>query len=666
MKTSLEWLSDFLAIVPTEQAAADALTNGGLPVERIESIENDTVIDVEVTSNRSDCLSHRGVARELAALLDLQFKFKPPSALESSTNRTSDAVRIRIDAPAACPHYTARIVRGVKIGPSPQWMIRRLQSIGVRPVNNIVDITNYVMFELGQPLHAFDFDRVSGGEIRVREAIAGESIVSIDGHERKLTAGMLVIADAQRPIALAGVMGARDSEVTDGTTNILLESARFDPLTIRKTARALTMKSDSSYRFERGIDPQLPHLASLRAAELIVQIAGGELLSGVVESGEAGAKEKCLTLRAEKLNRVLGVALDPAIVTDALRRVGFVPTLRNAVWSVTVPSNRLDVNVEIDLVEEVARMVGYQNIPIRDEIAIRVAPANPTLACIDQIRHVLAACGYSEAITVSFVTDALANLFTAKDHRLLRTSAAVRKADGQLRPSLLPGLLEAIRRNESVGVMGARLFEIGSAFWSDRDGREQERRRVTLVGGELRDVRGTIETVLQKLNPARKFTVIPEQRAGFGAAGRIEWGGEVMGVLGTIDPAIIAAMSLRESPAAAEVDLQVLLDGAQREVQLKPLPRFPAIARDLSLVVSDAISYAQIAGVIEACELPHLEHFDHVTTYRGKPLEKGTKSITIQMSFRSAGETLTADAVDAAVKRAIDAAAKQLRAQVRF
>src|SRR5947207_147390 len=293
MKISLHWLAEYLPGPLTAEAAADALTNGGLPVEVIERHGSDTVIDVEVTSNRGDCLSHVGVARELGALLNREINEIKPTATEVATPVES-ATSVNIEAPELCPHYTARVLRGVKIKPSAEWMQRRLQAVGLRPINNVVDVTNYVMFEMGQPLHAFDFEKLEGRRIVVRRAKPGETLTSIDGHERRLNPGMLVIADAFRPVVLAGVMGARDSEVSGATANVLLESARFDPLSVRKTARALAMKSDSSYRFERGIDPTLPERASIRAAQLILKTAGGELLKGVAAAGSGAYPPKAL------------------------------------------------------------------------------------------------------------------------------------------------------------------------------------------------------------------------------------------------------------------------------------------------------------------------------------------------------------------------------------
>ncbi|CAA9428457.1 MAG: Phenylalanyl-tRNA synthetase beta chain, partial [uncultured Phycisphaerae bacterium] len=474
MKISLEWLSQYLPGPLDAQAAADALTHGGLPVEVIERHGDDTVLDVEVTSNRGDCLSHLGVARELAALLGRRFDDVNPAARESAAPAGS-ATSVRIEAPDLCPHYTARILRGVRIRPSPAWMTRRLEAVGLRPVNNVVDVTNYVMFELGQPLHAFDFDRLDGRQIVVRRAAAGEKLISLDGHERALSPDMLVIADAARPAALAGVMGGRDSEVSGATVNVLLESARFDPLAVRQAARALAMRSDSSYRFERGLDPTLPERASRRAAQLILETAGGELLAGDASAGEPDFAPKRLALRLPRLKQVLGIELPVEAVVDALRRLGLAPVLQGDRVETTVPSYRLDLNIEVDLIEEVARVVGYDKIPIRDEIAIRLTPPDPDLSTIETIRSTLVGAGYFEAITFSFVSDALAPDFVdAADGSaapgkkggpgglpLPRADAAVRKADAHLRPSILPGLLEAVRRNETVGTPDARLFEIG-------------------------------------------------------------------------------------------------------------------------------------------------------------------------------------------------------------
>jgi phenylalanyl-tRNA synthetase beta chain len=668
MKISLEWLSQYLPGPLEAEQAAEALTHGGLPVEVIEKHGDDTVIDVEVTSNRGDCLSHVGIARELAALLGREFRDVAPQVRESAIS-ASDVTSVQIDVPRLCPHYTARVLRNIKIGPSPRWMVRRLEAVGLRPINNVVDVTNYVMFELGQPLHAFDFDKLEGHQIVVRQAKKGEKLVSIDGRERTLEPEMLVIADASRPVALAGVMGGRDSEVSDGTTNVLLESARFDPLSVRKTARTLTMKSDSSYRFERGIDPLLPERASLRAAQLLLEIAGGELLRGDVVSGSTGHEPKRLTLRLERLRRLLGVQFPAVDVIEALHRLQLSPRREDNRIAVTVPSYRLDLNIEVDLIEEVARVVGYDKVPVKDEIAIRLTPPDPAADVLEIIRTVLVSGGYFESITFGWVSDLLAADFTPPEAiGLPRADAGVRKADASLRPSILPGLLESVHRNENVGTAQARLFEIGSTFWLALGGGVEERRRVTLVGSpDLREVRGVVELLLNRLDPYREVRVIPDARPGFAraASGRIEWGGQIVGYLGKIDRVVAEKLGLREIPAAAELDLLPLIEGAQRVPQQKILPTFPSVRRDLSLVVPESTRYEQIELLIRELKPELMEGLEYVTTYRGKPLEKGQKSVTVTLVFRSPTGTLTGEQVDATVQRIVDAAHSKLGATLR-
>ena len=664
MKTSLEWLRDFLPDLPDPQAASDALTMGGFPVENIETHGQDMVLDVEVTSNRGDCLSHVGVGRELSALTARPFR-EPQAKAGESTTSGSSVTSVQVQALDLCPHYTARVIRNVRIGPSPAWMARRLEAVGLRPINNVVDVTNYVMFELGQPLHAFDFDRLEGRRIVVRRARRGEKLVSIDGRERELTTDMLVIADAGRAVALAGVMGGRDSEVSEKTTNVLLESARFDPLSVRKTARALAMKSDSSYRFERGIDPTLPERASLRAAQLIVETAGGELLGGLVAGGSSGYRPKQLSLRLSKLRQVLGVELAVKEVADALRRLGLAPVLQNDRIDVTVPSHRLDLNIEVDLVEEAARVLGYDRVPVREEIAIRLTPPEPTARALEIVRSTLVAGGYFEAVTFGFVSDLLADDFVPPDARpdspLPRADAAVRKADAALRPSIVPGLLEAVRRNEAAGTRGAKLFEIGSTF-VNRDKAVEERQRLGLVGSsDVREVRGVVEKLFSRLDARRPVRVVPDQRPGFarGAAGRIEWDGQVVGYLGLIARNVSDKLSLREPPAAAELEMAPLLAGAQLVPQLSPLPEFPAAPRDLSLVVPESVRYEQVESLVRSVKPQSLEEIRFVTTYRGKPLDQGTKSVTVTLLFRSPQRTLTGEEVESDVQKVVAAAKAQ-------
>ncbi len=667
MKISLEWLNtDFFPSRALDaNTIAEALTNAGFPVESVKPHGTDSVIDVEVTSNRGDCLSHAGVARELAAILNLPASNSPLPRPAESNDPASAIVRVRIDAsPELCPHYTARPIRGVKIAPSPPAIARRLEAVGIRPINNVVDVTNYVMFELGQPLHAFDFAKMAGGQIIVRNAARGETILSIDGRKRELVPSMLVIADAQRPVALAGVMGGLESEVTESTVDVLLESARFDALSVRRTARALAMQSDSSYRFERGIDPSLPARASLRAAQLILETAGGQLAKGIVEAGTDRRENRKIVLRLAQLRRILGIDLPADEVVAAFKRLSFSPISNNGNIEVTVPGHRLDITEEIDLVEEAARLLGYDRIPMREEISIRLTPPDRNATVENNICQTLVSGGYFEAITFSFVSDSLRSDFGPAP---FRADAAVRKADAALRPSLIPGLLQSVRFNETSGNPAARLFEIGSIFGPKPDGGLNERRCVAWVGGDLRQVRGMAEALLSRLDADRELSVVPDSHPGFanGAAGRIVWGKDTIGFLGQIDRAIADKLSIRDIPAAAELDLAPLLAGARDVPQLHALSRYPAVQRDVSLVVPENLRFEKIESLIRGLNLAFLESIDFVTAFRGKPLEAGSKSVTIALVFRSPTATLTGEQVEGSVQKAIDAAKGQLGAMLR-
>jgi phenylalanyl-tRNA synthetase beta chain len=667
MKTSIQWLSDYLPGESNPQALADALTFGGLPVEVIETHGDDTVIDVEVTSNRGDCLSHAGVARELAALLNRAFK-PLQTVVTEVTTPASSVCKVEIEDLALCPYYGARVIRNVKIGPSPAWMTKRLEAVGLRSINNVVDCTNYVMLELGQPLHAFDFDRVPQQHIVVRNARAGETLTTLDGHNRKLTADMLCICDAQKPIALAGVMGGLESEVSGATTNVLLESAQFAPLSIRKTARGLTMKSDASYRFERGIDPALSPIAALRCAQLIVQTAGGEVLAGIASAGSANPPVKTLSLRLSKLRQVLGVEISKADSIAALSRLQLRPMDKGDSIECTIPSYRGDLNIEVDLVEEVARVVGYQHIPVRESIQIQVTPPELNRKAEEKIRQSLIGSGFFEAVTFSFATDGLAELFAPAGVSLCRADPGTRKADNKLRPSILTGLLEAVRRNESVGVAGARVFEMGSTFWHKPDGTIDERRRLGFAGAcDYRTLRGAAEAVLTALDSKRPIEVRPAQAPGFahGSTGEIFWGGQRVGVIGIVTKAVAEKLDLRHTTAAAELELAAMVDSTQHVPQLTPLPKFPAVRRDLSLVVGDNTRFAAIRSIVDDQKLDQLEDVEYVTTYRGKPLEKTQKSVTITLVFRSPAGTLTSEAVDTAVGKVVAAAKDKLGASLR-
>lgn len=668
MKISLAWLKRYLETFPSFEVLADKLTMGGLVTENFEHLANgDVVMDVEVTSNRADCLSYVGVARELGALLNLS---ATPPAIPAPRVMADVKVLVRIED-ERCSFYSARVITGVKVGPSPAWLVIALESMGLRSVNNVVDITNFVMFELGQPLHAFDLRKVGGGEIVVRTAKAGEKLVSLDGHTRSLDPSMMVIADAASPSAIAGIMGGKESEVTEQTVDLLIESAVFDPLCVRKTARTLGLRSDSTYRFERGLDQSRTVAASDRCVNLIMDAAGG-MAGPLVQAGVVKSQTRHLTLRLARLKQVTGMEITPAEAVDAFKRLRFSPKLVGGAVEVTIPSDRLDVNLEIDLVEEVARIVGYEKIPQREDVSIRLkAPARATRA-VQLIRTVLTGSGLYEGVTFSFVTDAIATDFQpSAAAKLLTADPAVRKADARLRPSLVPGLLESLQRNHAVGNAsadgggGVGLFEVGSRFWADAVGKPVEKQAVTLAVPTLAEARGTVEQLLAQLDSTRVVSVKPAAVPGYSEAGEVFWGTESVGTVGLVAPAVLGKIGMKQSAAAAELDLPLLIAGTKLVPTLKPLPKYPATERDLSLVVAESLRYEAIEGLITKLGLANLESARFVTTYRGKPLEKGQKSVTTALVFRSPTGTLTGDEVDAAVNKVVEAAKAQLGAVLR-
>jgi phenylalanyl-tRNA synthetase beta chain len=595
------------------------------------------------------------------------FKDIAPSASEDGADAAS-LVSVRIDSPQLCPHYTARLIQGVQIRPSPPFIAQRLIACGLRPINNVVDVTNYVLLEMGQPLHAFDFGHVGGGQIIVRNSVAGEKLLTLDGHQQTLTPDMLVIADATRPLALAGIMGGKDSEVNERTVDVLLESARFDPLSIRRTSRALSLRSDSSYRFERGIDPTLPVRASLRAAELILQTAGGKLARGLVAAGADGFAPKTLSLRLSRLESLLGILIPPDEVVAALGRLHLSPKLQGDKIELQVPSWRLDLNIEADLIEEVARLIGYDRLPSRQEIAIRVSPPDRAAQVLETMRQTLVAAGFFEAVTFSFVSDALKEDFFPAGSHALRADPSVRKADAILRPSILPGLLEAVRRNHANGTPRALLFESGSVFFAKPDGGPDERRMLALVGGaDWHEMRGVVECLLNKLDAHKPIHFAAARRTGFaaGACAEVQWDGKPIGFAGLIDRAIAEKLSLKQPPMAAELDLFRLLAGAAPVAKLTPLPQFPPARRDLSLVLDEGVAYEQIERTLRDAAPANLEEIEYVTTFRGKPLEAGKKSVSVTLVFRAASGTLTGEQVESAVAVAFAAAAEKLGATLR-
>jgi phenylalanyl-tRNA synthetase beta chain len=613
----------------------------------------DVVLDLEITPNRPDLLSHYGIAREIAALRSVPLA-PPPFA---QTSPVIPGNRIAIEAPALCPFYSARRIRQVKVGPSPDWLRARLEAVGIRSINNIVDVTNYVMMEMGQPLHAFDEAKLNEGSIRVRPAIAGEKFQALDGKTYLLTPADLVIADPLRPAAIAGVMGGEETGVTKTTVDILLESALFNPQSVRRTSRRLGLASDSSYRFERGIDAATVLAASDRATQLILQVAGGVAIAEpeIETAGSVPDNTRVVELRPSRSAAILGVSVPEVRIETILNGFGL-RKQENGAW--LIPSFRPDLTREADLIEEVVRAFGIENIP--GTVRSRPAPASLVDATHDahlELRRRLAGQGFFEARTFSLISKAQTTSFPPADLTAIRNPLLEDQA--VLRPSLIPGLLAALERNLRGGAKSIRLFELGRIFLAGEE-------RVHLAGiltghaspsswaGEtarqtaLFDLKGCIESLgLADLGfePASIDGLLP--------ATRVTIAGKPAGSLGQLPPAQLRALDSANPVSVFELDLTA---ARLRPVpsRIQPIPRFPAVTRDIAIIAASSVAHAQIVHILRSANEPLLadiELFDLFSDPDGIKVPAGQKSLAYSLTYRSAERTLIADEVNVAHAR---------------
>ena len=672
MNISYNWLREYVPTDLSPQEVAERLTRIGLAVDSIEPLPGgDARLVVEVTANRPDCLGHIGIARELAAALNAQLRL-PDAAYAESATSCEKKVRVAIEAPDLCPHYTARLIEGVTIGPSPDWLRQRLEAVGIRPVSNIVDVTNYVMMETGQPLHAFDFARLAEGRIVVRRARAGERFVAIDHSEHALSPERLVIADAHRPIALAGVMGGAETEISDSSRDVLLEAAVFDPLNIRATSRTLGLASESSFRFERGVDACGTDWASRRACQLIQKVAGGKVARGVVAAGRPLPEPRELVLRIPRIETVLGLAIPADLAAEYLRRLDLEVLEATAERiRVRVPSRRPDLQREIDLVEEVARHHGYEKISESREIPVAYAGPAPAERVRQAAGEVLSAAGYFEAVTFSFTSADRAVRFRRRD--VEAEPLALRGAGLALRQSVLPGLLDSLRVNQNAGEPAARLFEIARRFIPAAGGDlPHEDALLALASGsgapEFENVKGVLETLFGRLRFADRVRFVPTDRypdLAVDQAAEILLDDEPIGMVGSTTKESASAFELDFSPTVAEIQFGRLIEAARLEPAYRPLPQFPAIARDLAIVVDEAVRWADVEKAVGSAGVAEVESLQALDVYRGKQVPAGKKSIALRLVLRRASGTLTHDDAAAMQARILDALQSRLGAVLR-
>ncbi len=666
MLISLNWLSDYVDVTLPLAELEQLFMDIGLNVESVEDAGDDIVIDLEVTSNRPDCLGHIGVARELAAATGQPLKMPTVGDTPRSRIPASDLTSVTVDAPDLCPRYLAMVIQNVKVGPSPEWLVERLDAINMRSVNNVVDATNYVLMETSQPFHAFDYDKLAENRIAVRRAKKGETITSIDSTECKLTENMLVIADAEKPVAVAGVMGGLDTEVSETTTNILLEIGQFDPMSVRKTSRALQLLSESNFRFERGIDPLAMEYNATRMAEMIVQVAGGEIADGMIDVTATLPTPAMVTLRPARTDALLGMATPVEMQVKILDDLGLAPILEGDVITCTIPTYRVDLTREADLIEEVGRHVGFDNIPIHERVTHSLVPTGPDRRTRDKLARAMSAAGFDEAITFTFADMDEASIFSPGD--TLQVNPQVRKANNALRKSLLTSLLRVAKTNQDAGQTDVHLYEVAAVFPMCEKSLPAEYRQVGMLStGSLRHLRGAIEATIATSCPLSTLTVEPADVAGFepGAAGNVLVDGDVIGAFGQIAADVQKRYDLDHTIVAGHLNYEKLVALAGQQPTYQALPKFPAITRDLSLIVDEAVTWKQLESLVAGIDQPMRESIDYVTTYRGKPVAKGKKSVTLSMTYRSPETTLRNEQVDDEVNAIIAAATDKLGATLR-
>jgi phenylalanyl-tRNA synthetase beta chain len=695
MKVVYNWLKEFVEVKASAEDLRARLSLVGVAVDAIEDTLAGPVLDAEITANRPDCLGHLGIAREVAAICRLPLKPLHPN-LKETTEKVSDATRVEIEAPELCGRFTARVIRGVKVQPSPDWLRQRLEAIGEKSINNVVDVTNYVMFELGHPLHAFDFEKLAEHRLVVRHALPGEKIKTLDGGEQKLTKDMCVIADAQRAVSIGGIMGGASSEISFSTKNILIECAWFDPIAIRRTSKALGLRSEASYRFERGADPEMAELASRRAAELIQQVAGGEILAGVVDIYPHREPEKKIELSRKELLRVMGADVPDRDIEQILSALGFHPVRVDsnrgsdgsiaAVWECRAVSWRQDVTRTIDLIEEVARHYGYDKFPPRLPPAKIAAHRLPHAEAQDRLRERIVALGYQEIVEIPIVDTKRDELFRPEGLEPALIGNPLAEDAAVMRSSGTVSMLRAIEWNLNHGQRDLRLFEIGKAY-ELRNGEPVETPVLTLgVTGSARektiyegarefefaDLKGDLDSIgglaggftwesggPQWLSGARAARLHLTDQAGQR---------EFAGTAGQIAKRIAEEFKFRQNVLVAELKLEPLLTGledAAAALRFKPLPRFPAVERDFSVVLADGVQFAQVEDAIRSLGVAELQSIEALDLFRGGQIPAGRYSLMIRVTFQSAEATFTDAQLNDLSSRIVAALEKQLGAMLR-
>ncbi|MGB6199141.1 MAG: phenylalanine--tRNA ligase subunit beta [Candidatus Acidiferrales bacterium] len=693
MKLVYEWLKEFVQLPasasPEELRGRFSLS--GTAVDSIDPSAAGPVLDVELTANRGDCMGHYGLAREAAALYGVPLRTPAPDLRESAEG-VAAATRVEIECPELCGRYTARVLRGVKIAPSPDWLRQRLEAIGQSSINNVVDATNYVMFELGHPLHAFDLDTLAEKRIVVRRARAGETMRTLDGLDRKLAPEMCVIADARRAVAIGGVMGGAETQISATTRNLLLECAWFEPISLRRTSKKLGLRTEASQRFERGADPELADLASRRCAELIVQLAGGEVLSGVIDVYPDKPRAVTIELTRREMLRLLGADVPDRDVEQILKTLGFEPvrvdTARGsagslmAAWECRRPSWRSDVARTVDLIEEVARHYGLEKFPARLPAAKQAAARQSHAEDEDSLRELLVGLGYREIISITHVDAGRDEIFRTPNSTPVRIANPIAEDASLMRSTGVVTMTAAVEWNLNHGQRNVRLFEIGRRYAWNRTAPVETRILTLGVTGVARE-KSIVESEREYRFEDLKGDLerVGDLAGGFGwTAGGPAWlesrsaasvalaaGAATLGCAGQLSRQVAERLKIRQDVFLAEISLDPFYgacDGARERRRYRPISRFPAVERDFSLLLADGTTFGGLADSIRALGIGEIARIEAVDLFRGKGVPEGQYSLLIRVTFQSSEATLT-DARMAEASARIVKALESLGARLR-
>lgn len=689
MLISYNWLRELTETILAPQEVRESLTMVGLAIDAVEDKGDDQIIDVEVPSNRPDCLSHIGIAREVSVIESGKIII-PAATSPKTAGRTADISSVEILAPDLCPRYAARIVRGVKIGPSPDWLVHRLEAIGQRPINNVADITNFVLHETGQPLHAFDLAKLSEQRIVVRSARSGEKLKTLDGVERKLTTEMLVIADAVQAVALAGIMGGEDSEISNLTTDVLIESAYFNPDSVRRTARALGMDTEASRRFERGANFDGVLDAQKRCVELICEIAGGVATEDAIDVQMQPSKQRRVDFHFARVKALTSLEVSPTQMLRILKGLGFELVEQNSESATfIVPGWRVDVEREEDLVEEIARHTGYHL--IGSELPPGQSAGEYQLKELKRraLRRAFAGAGFDEAINYSFI-DSAAN----EQFELVPEFAGAQHDGGgvtlrnpiiedavRMRQSLLPGLLTSLRHNLNHGERDVRLFEIGRIFANqgrDELPNELESLAFVVTGGaveegraqaprelDFSDAKGALEVAIDemKLGPLT-FEAGRAKHLREGQTALIKIKEQNIGSMGRLAESTASSYKFRQAVYVGELDLSALLASDEKPIRYQPLARYPAVFRDVTLLVKREVAYADLIRAAAAENLQDCRKAELVGIYEGTNIPEDKRAITLRVEYRSDERTLRDDEVEEMHRQIVSALEKRFDAEL--